>query len=165
MTDYTKYELILSNLALGMKQSDITLECKCSYGTITRAKKWAEDGKLRSIRNKSFSQGAKAIGISIEDSIILAEKSSSSSRSRSSSSKVFEASVLETKIDELSDKYLPISSSEFPKIAPIPVDVYPNITYNSRFLSWMGAVLKIDKYWDLSKNDLKNKIIKKISKI
>ncbi len=136
MTDYTKYELILSKLALGMKQSDITFECKCSYGTITRAKKWAEDGKLRSIRNESFSKGAKEIGISIKNATILAEKSSSSN-----------------------------SSSEFPKIAPIPVDVYPNITYNSRFLSWMGAVLKIDKYWDLSKNDLKNKIIKKISKI
>ena len=160
MTDFNKYELILSKLALGMKQSDITLECKCSYGTITRAKKWAEDGKLRSIRNESFSKGVKEIGISIKDATILAEKSS-----RSSSSKVFEASVLETKIDELSDKYLPISSSEFPKIAPIPVDVYPNITYNSRFLSWMGAVLKIDKYWDLSKNELKNKIIKKITKI
>ena len=149
MTNYDKYESILSKLALGIKQSDITLECKCSYGTITRAKKWAEDGKSKTTKKSS---------------------SSESSSSEDKYNQLFEASVLETKIDELSDKYLPISSSEnssseFPKIAPIPVDVYPNITYNSRFLSWMGAVLKIDKYWDLSKNDLKNKIIEKISKI
>ncbi len=154
MTDFNKYELILSKLALGMKQSDITLECKCSYGTITRAKKWAEDGKSKTTKKSSSSESSSEAIERLDNQLI-------------------EASVLETKIDELSDKYLPIissenssnSSSEFPKIAPIPVDVYPNITYNSRFLSWMGAVLKIDKYWDLSKNDLKNKIIEKISKI
>ncbi len=152
MTDFNKYELILSKLALGMKQSDITLECKCSYGTITRAKKWAKDGKSKTTKKSSSS-----------------ESSSSEVIERLDDNQLIEASVLETKIDELSDKYLPISSSEnssensreIPKIPLIPV----GIEYNSRFLSWMASVLVIENYWDLSKDNLKNKIIEKISKI
>ena len=46
LTDYKKYELILSKLALGVSQSNITIECSCSFGTISRAKKWAENGKI-----------------------------------------------------------------------------------------------------------------------
>jgi hypothetical protein len=117
MTNINKYEKILTELALGKTQSEITLSCKCSFGTITRAKAWA----------------LKEHGYPVVDS----PNNSSSSNSSS------------------------ISSSESYKDDPVPVEV----GFNSRFLSWMGSVLEIKKYWDLSKENLKSKIIAKISKI
>jgi hypothetical protein len=117
MTNIEKYEKILTELALGRTQSDITISCKCSFGTITRAKAWA----------------LKEHGYPVVD-----PPKNSSSRNSSS-----------------------ISSSEFTKKGSVPVKV----DYNSRFLSWMGSVLTIEKYWDLSKEVLKSKIIEKVNLI
>ena len=155
MTDYKKYEMILLRLALGKKQSEIVDICKCSYGTISRAKKWAENGKIRAIRNKSFSERVKElIKIPLRDPEIIPDKN-------------LEANI--DFLDKLSDKYMPINSSSSENSSEFPIDINfdldPEIVYNSRFLSWMGAVLEIPKYWDLSKNSLKNKIIEKINKI
>ena len=132
MTNIEKYKLILSELALGKKQNEIILSCKCSYGTITRAKAWQKE-----------------LVDFVVPNVASESSSSESSSSESSSSKSSSSDVV------VSEN----SSKKGPKIEILEFD------YNSRFLSWMGSVLKIEKYYGLSKEVLKSKIIEKISKL
>ena len=39
------------------------------------------------------------------------------------------------------------------------------INFNSRFLGWLASILRIEKYWNLSKMDLKQKIYEEIYNI
>ncbi len=144
MTDFNKYESILRELSIGTKQSSIVREYKCSYGTITRAKKWGlerhSEGIYKSLEEVSIPLPIENSNVNVSENVseIIVENSSEIVVENSS-----EKLGVETKIP----------------LAP------EGIIYNSRWLSWLALNLGIPKYWNLSKDQLKAKIHEKISKI
>ena len=139
MTNLKKYELILKDLKSGKSQSDITVDQNCSYGTITRAKKWELDGKPRKNSRKP--------------KVVVVENSSSENSKMISGKKALEL-LGKIKESSSSENIVVENSSSIIENAP-----------KSRLLSYLAGCLDIEGYYNMSKKQLKEKIHKKIDSI
>ena len=160
MTNYEKYKEILKELDLGKSQSDITINQSCSYGTITRAKKWALAGFPTKNKKNSSSESSSSENSSSEIKVI---KYTCSNCGREFEI-YYDGDGYQTGLCIVCfnlKSYGGISSSESSSSSKISFEN----KFNSRLLSYLAGVLDIEGYWNLTKKQLKNRIVSAVEKI